>query len=260
MNPCREPEWLARIILDRRDERRRASPPPHPFPSTSLKTQYSITPGTLMAKIDHHIHTTRHSPDSIIEPEELIDRAKATGLDGVVITEHDRLWDEEELSELASRAEGLTILSGVEVSTREGHFLVYGLTDLSDCPPGVALADLIGIVREEGAAIVAAHPFRWDQDFDAIIAQHGPVFDALELVSNNVSTEMRVQTEAMLGRHPNMGATGSSDAHEPMTVGCYFTEFPGPIRSMKEFVVALKGREGRPRHQPGAFLLAGPVG
>lgn len=212
-----------------------------------------------MARIDHHIHTTQHSPDSILEPEELIERAKAAGLDGVVITEHDRLWDKEELADLASKANGLTLLSGAEASTREGHFLVYGLTDLDDCPPGVALADLIRLVKDQGAAIVAAHPFRWDQDFVSIIAKHGPVFDALELVSKNVSTEMRVQTESMLERHPEMGATGSSDAHEPMTVGCYFTEFPGPIRSMKEFVVALKGRTGRPRHQPGAFLLAGPI-
>jgi predicted metal-dependent phosphoesterase TrpH len=213
-----------------------------------------------MARIDHHIHTTRHSPDSFIDPEDLIDRAREAGLDGVVITEHDALWDPEELADLASRAGDLTVLCGVEVSAREGHFLVYGMTDLDECPPGVRLKALLEAVEAQGAAIVAAHPYRWDQDFDGIVKRHGPVFDALEVVSNNVMPEMRSQIEAMLSRHPTMGATGSSDAHDPMTVGCYFTEFPGQIRTMADFVLALKSRLGRPRHRPGVALIGGPVG
>ena len=213
-----------------------------------------------MARIDHHIHTTRYSPDSMMSPEELIEAAREAGLDGVVITEHDALWEPEELAELADRAEGLTVLSGVEISTREGHVLAFGLTDLDECPPGVALADLVEVARAQGAALVAAHPYRWDQDFDAIIAEHGPVFDALELASNNVLPEMREQIEAMLRRCPTMGATGSSDAHDVETVGCYYSEFPGPVGSIREFVKALRARSGRPRHRAGAVLSGGPVG
>ena len=77
--------------------------------------------------------------------------------------------------------------SGAEISAREGHFLVYGLPSLEEVPPGVELAALLRVVRKHEAAIVAAHPFRWDQPFDAIVAEHGPVFDALELVSKNVT-------------------------------------------------------------------------
>jgi histidinol phosphatase-like PHP family hydrolase len=40
-------------------------------------------------KFDHHLHTNRHSPDSIIDPEKLVEHARRIGLDGVVITEHD---------------------------------------------------------------------------------------------------------------------------------------------------------------------------
>ena len=46
-----------------------------------------------MAKFDHHLHTSRHSPDSIISPLVLIERARAVGLDGVVITDHDYQWE-----------------------------------------------------------------------------------------------------------------------------------------------------------------------
>jgi|SRR5579864_4135539 len=209
-------------------------------------------------KIDHHLHTYPRSPDSSIAPERLLERARELGLDGVVITEHDYQWSGAELDDLSRLAEGIVVLSGAEVSAREGHFLVYGLPDLNEAPPGIALAELVPIVRRYEAAIVAAHPFRWDQSFDDIVAKHGPVFDALELASKNITREMRRQTERLLRKYP-MGATGSSDAHETETIGCYFSEFPGRIETIADFVLALRRREGRPRHAPGVELASGPV-
>ncbi len=211
-----------------------------------------------MAKIDHHVHTSRHSPDSAIEPRVLVERARLAGLDTVVITEHDYQWEPGELADLNAGAGGLVVLSGAEVSAREGHFLVYGLPDLARVGPGVALADLLKVVREHDAAIVAAHPFRWDQDFAGIVAQHGPAFDAIELVSNNVTPETRAKAEALLKSIP-MGTTGSSDGHEPDAVGCYYTEFPGEVRTIRDFVEALRRQAGRPRHRAGAWQASGPV-
>ena len=43
-----------------------------------------------------------------------------------------------------------------------------------------------------------------------------------------------------------MGATGSSDGHEPEAIGCYYTEFPGPIETLADFVAALRAGTGRP--------------
>ena len=43
-------------------------------------------------KFDLHMHTTRHSPDSEMDPFALVCQARKVGLDGVVITEHDWLW------------------------------------------------------------------------------------------------------------------------------------------------------------------------
>jgi predicted metal-dependent phosphoesterase TrpH len=215
--------------------------------------------GQSWMKIDHHLHTSRHSPDSLIDPLELVERARGIGLDGLVITEHDYQWELEELAELAERAAPLGVFSGAEVSALEGHFLVYGLPALDLVPPGIELAELLRVVQGHGAAIVAAHPFRWDQPFGEIVAKHGPAFDALELVSNNVSAEMRSLTEGLLRAYP-MGATGSSDAHDLDVVGCYFTEFDCPIRSISDFVAALRGHRGRPRHRRGIHLASGPVG
>jgi predicted metal-dependent phosphoesterase TrpH len=211
-----------------------------------------------MPRFDHHVHTSRHSPDSDIEPEELIASAREAGLDGVVITEHDYQWSDSELEGLRRRASGLVVLAGVEVSAREGHFLVYGLPEDADVEPGIELRALLEEVRRADAAIVAAHPFRWDQPFDAIIAEHGVCFDALELVSNNITPETRRLTQAVLTRHP-MGATGSSDGHQPEVVGCYYTEFPGSIHTIRDFVAALRSGRGRPGHRPGGPTTSGPV-
>jgi predicted metal-dependent phosphoesterase TrpH len=211
-----------------------------------------------MLKFDHHLHTQRHSPDSVIDPYELVEHARRVGLDGLVITEHDYQWTADELAELNARSAGVRVLSGAEVSAREGHFLVYGLPDLDEAPPGVELADLIRTVQAHGAAIVAAHPFRWDQPFDELVETHGPVFDALELVSNNVTPETRSKTERLLRSHA-MGATGSSDGHETHVIGCYYTELPGEIATMADFIASLRSRQGRPRHRPGALQASGPV-
>jgi len=209
-------------------------------------------------KLDHHIHTSRHSPDSEIDPRELVVRAREIGLDGVVITEHDYQWTPDELAELAALAAPLSVFSGAEISAREGHFLVYGLPSLDDAPSGISVEDLLLVVRRHQAAIVAAHPFRWDQPFDEIIAEHGAAFDALELVSNNITPDIRARTQALLRIHP-MAATGSSDAHEIDVVGCYFSEFPRPVHSIADFVAALRGRDVRPRHRAGARLTSGPT-
>jgi predicted metal-dependent phosphoesterase TrpH len=210
-------------------------------------------------KFDHHLHTEKHSPDSIIDPLELTEHARRIGLDGVVITEHDYQWEADELAELAAAAAPLLVFSGVEISAYEGHFLVYGLPSLDDVFPGITLAELLPIVRGHQAAIVAAHPFRWDQRFGEIIAQHGPVFDALELVSKNVTRETRSLTEGVLRLHP-MGATGSSDAHEISTLGCYYTEFETRIETIADFAAAIRSRAYRPRHRGNVKLASGPVG
>lgn len=209
-------------------------------------------------KIDHHLHTSRHSPDGIMDPLELIDRALNIGLDAVVITEHDYQWEPDELADLNSRAGRLKIFSGVEVSAREGHFLVYGLPNLRDVGPGVPLSELLTVVDRHNAAIVAAHPFRWDQPFDEIIAQVGPVLHGVEYVSNNITKETRAQTDKLLKTTP-MPATGSSDAHDTPELGCYYSEFDAPIESIADFVAALRRGAVRPRHREGARLSSGPV-
>src|SRR5438132_145231 len=93
-------------------------------------------------KFDLHMHTTRHSNDSDMDPWDMVRRARELKLDGVVITEHDWLWTEPELEELRISAYGLIILAGIEVSAGEGHFLVYGIHDPFALPQRIGIAAL----------------------------------------------------------------------------------------------------------------------
>jgi predicted metal-dependent phosphoesterase TrpH len=203
-------------------------------------------------KFDLHLHTSRHSPDSRMAPSALGRRAGSVGLDGVVITEHDWLWTEDELGQLRQEHPGLVILAGVEVSAREGHFLTYGAGNPFAFPRGIAAAELCQEVHRQGGVVVAAHPFRWGQPFNDIVARLWPNLDGLELMTNNMDADCRRQA-AEVQKRLGICGLGSSDAHDEETLGVCFTDFTAPVRDMKDLVEAIRSRQAVARESPSAF-------
>jgi predicted metal-dependent phosphoesterase TrpH len=192
-------------------------------------------------KFDLHMHTTRHSPDSSMDPFAMCRRARGIGLDGIVITEHDWLWTESELDELRKAHPDLVVLAGMEVSAYEGHFLVYGVTNPYAVPHGIRVAALCREVHRQSGAVVAAHPFRWGQPFDEILKRENPDLDGLELMTNNMDAGCRKRAAAVQAQRPLAGL-GSSDAHHEDVLGVCFTEFPDGTGSMAAVVSAIRGR------------------
>jgi predicted metal-dependent phosphoesterase TrpH len=196
-------------------------------------------------KFDLHLHTSRHSPDSIMPPQVMVRRAREIGLDGVVITEHDWLWTEEELDELRALDPGLVVFAGIEVSTKQGHFLAYGVTNPFAVPHGIGVAELCREVHRQGGAVAAAHPYRWNQPFDDILKRERPDLDGLELMSNNMDADTR-RRAAELNDRLKLAGLGNSDAHRVETLGCCYTEFAATIRDMCDLVEAIRGRKTAP--------------
>jgi predicted metal-dependent phosphoesterase TrpH len=203
-----------------------------------------------MMKFDLHMHTTRHSPDSEMDPLALVRRAREIGLDGVVITEHDWLWTEPELEELRQAAPGLVVLAGVEVTAREGHFLVYGAHNPFALVRGIGVAALCREVHAQEGVVVAAHPFRWGQPFDAILRDEQPELDGLEIMTNHMDDECRRKAAAIF-RSRWLAGLGSSDAHHERTLGCCYTVFDGSIHSNRDLVRAIRGRLATARERNG---------
>ncbi len=203
---------------------------------------------------DLHIHTTTSS-DSNLGPLELIQQAKQLGLDGVVVTEHDRCWDRFAVRELAAEHDFL-FLRGMEVSTDLGHILVYGLDAYM---PGILRAEkLRQVVDEAGGAMVAAHPFRriFTRDFrngqeeapqSLQEAAHRTLFnltDGIEVCNGgSIDRENKLAMEVCdyLGQAP----TGGSDAHSDLGIGRFATQFDDPIRTEADIIAALKQRRCR---------------
>ena len=105
--------------------------------------------------IDIHTHTYPTSDDSMLTPEELIHEAKRIGLDGVCITDHDGFWDPKDVEAL-SQVHAFLVLPGCEVTTEEGHLLVYGLEKYIF---GMHRASFVrDLVKDAGGVIVVAHP------------------------------------------------------------------------------------------------------
>lgn len=196
---------------------------------------------------DLHLHTTRHSPDGEMNPFALCRRASKLGLHGIVITEHDWLWTEQELAELRAANPRLAVYAGVEVSAAEGHFLCYGIRDPLRIPKGIAASDLCAEVHRQQGAVLAAHPYRWGQDFDAIVGS-GLALDGSEIYSLNMQASDS-ERAAEHWRARRWTGLGNSDAHRLEDVAFCFTEFATRPRDQADLIEALRSGQATPRRK-----------
>ena len=186
--------------------------------------------------IDLHNHTLPLSIDSGLRPEALIARARERGLDGLCLTEHDRLWPPDDVARLRDRT-GFLILAGCEITTRIGHVIAIGLRELRN--DFHDLAALRQAADRDGAILIAAHPLRDGQR----IAAHRELlswFDAIEGYNGSESAgHNRLATH--LAGELGLPATGGSDAHADHEVGLCATRFDGLIDTEADLITAIKG-------------------
>ena len=206
--------------------------------------------GDLRLIIDIHTHTFPTSDDSTLTPEELINEAKRTGLDGICITDHDGFWSPNDVLKLA-QAHDYLVLPGCEVTTEEGHLLVYGLERYIF---GMHRAAFVkDLVAEAGGAIVVAHPYR--RVFREAAASDGEAYaEMLDRACRNVVFPMSDAVEVLNGRGSapenafagnmakrlEMKGTGASDAHKLDDLGSFATEFEGPVTCLDDFIAELR--------------------
>ncbi|HOB21882.1 MAG: PHP domain-containing protein [Firmicutes bacterium] len=195
-------------------------------------------------RFDLHVHTSRYSGCSKTPPEEMAQRAQQVGLDGIVITEHGRIWSDEEHAALQSAFPELVILRGVEVRSAFGDdFLIYGTLDSSAFWQNMEAEELFEKAEALGCAVVLAHPYRYDPEVDPAVFSRQ--LDALECLSFHVRGYMESQI-TQLQRKLELPCFASSDAHDPEVVGLYGLEFHHPISSEKELAESLKQKHFSP--------------
>jgi len=106
------------------------------------------------AFIDLHCHTSA-SFDSLASPRAVVNAAARRGLTHVAITDHDTIEGALEARDAAP--DGLTVLIGEEIRTRDGDLIAVFLAEA--VPPGLSAAETIAAVREQGGLVGIPHPF-----------------------------------------------------------------------------------------------------
>ncbi len=104
--------------------------------------------------IDLHCHTSA-SFDSLASPRAVVAAAARHGLTHLAITDHDRI--DGALAARDAAPDGLTVLVGEEIRTRDGDLIAVFLT--TAVPPGMSASDTIAAVREQGGLVGIPHPF-----------------------------------------------------------------------------------------------------
>lgn len=195
--------------------------------------------------IDLHTHTHPGSWDSYLTPDELVDRSKQAGIDGIVLSEHDWAWDPEEVKRLAQRHDFL-VLPGIEINTEEGHILVYGMHRYVF---GMHRShELAGHVHDDGGVMIAAHPYRrqhpwnWQSEkewADAIdrAKQNGAYrfISAMEVGNGRGKVEensFSVKIADVMGFH----GTAATDSHAVADIGKAVTYFERDIRTEEDLI------------------------
>jgi len=182
-----------------------------------------------------------HSACSALTPEALVRAARARGLDGVCITEHDALWELKAIERVAAEMDFL-VLRGMEVTTEVGHVLVFGAPDHH---PAMATLDELRLrARDDGALMYLAHPSR----------RYGTMppddlssyFDSVE-VHNGTEGMLQNDHAAHLARGMRLPGIGGSDSHSVREVGVCATAFEAEVRDEASFMAALRAGAYRAR-------------
>jgi histidinol phosphatase-like PHP family hydrolase len=200
-------------------------------------------------RIDIHTHTSPRSPCSNIDPLELVREASRRRLDGICLTEHQVLWQPQEVESLAQGAQ-IKIFRGNEFTTNQGDVLVFGYEE--DVKELLTIEELSAEVKKAGGFMIAAHPFRGFKTFgigqlqmtveQACTRKVFDFVDAIEIGNGKLSEEendMAAQVASRLG----LPGTAGSDAHRVDEVGKWTTDFEREIENEQQLVAEL--RSGR---------------
>ncbi|MDO8615397.1 MAG: PHP domain-containing protein [Dehalococcoidia bacterium] len=209
--------------------------------------------------IDLHTHTYPLSHDSLLSADELIEAAKAAGLDGVCLTEHDFFWEPAAVAALAKRHRFL-VLPGIEVNTEHGHIVAFGLERYVYGMHRVH--ELAALVEAAGGVMIAAHPYRrqlpfelrhegapeaWCEALERAVANDAyRHVHAVETHNGRGSGRENEFSREICGRL-GLPAVAASDSHDRRDVGRCATEFEREVSGLEGLIAELKAGRFRPR-------------
>ena len=183
-------------------------------------------------KLDFHVHTTASS-DAHTRSDELIPKCNERGLDGLAITDHNIL--------ARNVPQGLVIIPGIEISSRDGHIIGLGVSDA--VPRRLSADETILQIRRLGGVSIVAHPY------DLLRSALNPEIlttmpDAIETINSaSILHSITWKRARIFAEKRSLPQTGGSDSHIPETIGKAFTVVDVESRDVASVLDAI--RRGR---------------
>jgi len=195
--------------------------------------------------MDLHMHSSPASPCSTIREYQLIIEAKNSGIKGIVLTDHNYVWPQEQIQALRKRYE-FPVFSGNEITTDQGDVLVYGFYE--NIKGIIPIEELRKKVVDQGGFMAAAHPFRAFLVIGGHLlntnvknASRKRIFeyvDAIEIF-NGKCTDNENQVALNVAKFLGLKGIAGSDAHEQGSIGRFTTDFFEPVKTDSDFLEQL---------------------
>jgi predicted metal-dependent phosphoesterase TrpH len=188
----------------------------------------------LQIKVDLHVHSL-YSSDSLITPKELVFYARKNGLDGVAITDHDRLYG---ALKIAKETEFL-IIPGMEITSSEGHIVALRIEE--PVPKGLSADETVERIHEAGGSAVACHPIAL---FKGSLARHiSSKFDAVEVINASAFPfDFSMKTARSLALRLGIAQVGGTDAHYGPEIGYAYTAIDS-VLEVDQVIDAINSRK-----------------
>ncbi len=153
---------------------------------------------------DLHCHT-KSSSCSIASIEDIVKMAKKRGVDGVAITDHNKLYKG------PKHIDGIDIIPGVEISfLGEEHLLAYYVG--GEIKRGQTLKKTVKEVKEKGGYAVWAHPLREEDRFNKDVLEVISLLDGLES-GNAMNTKKEQKLIDKKAKQESLLRFAGSDMH-----------------------------------------------
>lgn len=180
-------------------------------------------------KLDLHVHTNRSS-DAHTRPDELVPNIRRAGLDGLAVTDHNRLSTE--------AIEQALIIPGIEISSSDGHIIGLGLPQ--SISRGLSGDETIRKIREIGGVSIVVHPY--DLLRSAINPDRLTVMpDAVEVINSaSFLHSISWKRAKRFAEKHHLPETAGSDSHIPQTIGRSFTTIECDQRSTASVLYAIR--------------------
>jgi predicted metal-dependent phosphoesterase TrpH len=180
----------------------------------------------MLLNIDLHTHSF-FSGDGVSTPEELIATAKARGLHGLALTDHNTCEGMDYLLRKGLiRPDGLPVdnflvIPGVEVSTHEGHLLCLGVTlpNMKGEPAAVVCQE----IHKRGGLAIPAHPYDYFRaGIREAVLKTLPA-DAIEIFNAATTFQFCNRKAAEYAKLRGYPMTSGSDGHHENSMGTAYT-------------------------------------